>query len=173
MTENLPINSQQNGKVVYSSHRSGLKRGSKGKYAPAKVKEICRYIQMGTTNATACHLSRISEETYYTWIREHPEFSDAVKEAEEKAEVVNLDYIRKARDKSWAAAAWLLERRFPERYSLVKRHELSGPGGRPVPVAVASVDLTKVMTLEQLEKLALVLDNMDKVDESAPDTTGV
>ena len=152
------------------------KLGQKGKYSLKKVEQICRYVQMGMTNIAACHLCNIGESTLYEWLGKHPEFAERLKEAEEKAEAVNLDYIRKAREKSWVAAAWLLERRFPERYSLVKRHELSGPGGRPVPIAVASVDLTKVMTLEQLDKLAVVLDQMDTViepDGTAPDSKGV
>ena len=150
------------------------KVGRKGKYNPERVAALCRYIQMGLSNLAACNQCNINQDTYYQWLKVHPEFADAIKQAQERAEAVNLSFIHEARKKSWVAAAWLLERRFPEKYSLIRRHELSGPGGRPVPVAAATVDLTKVMSLDQLEKLAMVLDHIEKeADESISDQPAV
>ena len=126
-----------------------LKVGAKGKYTPKLVNKILEYIQVGMTNVAACHLCNINEDTYYEWMKVHAEFSEAIKEAEEKAEVVDLDFIRQARPRSWQAAAWRLERRFPERYALKNRHEVSGPGGRPLPITTTSttkIDLSAITT---------------------------
>jgi hypothetical protein len=38
-----------------------------------------------------------------------------------------------AKNGQWTAAAWLLERRWPENFAKVERTELSGPGGTPLP----------------------------------------
>ena len=41
---------------------------------------------------------------------------------------------RQKRARSWQAGAWLLERRMPDRYSQVARHEHAGLGGGPIEV---------------------------------------
>lgn len=44
------------------------------------------------------------------------EFSEAVKKAASEAEVRNVLTIRDASAKTWQAAAWWLERRYPEKW---------------------------------------------------------
>lgn len=53
-----------------------------------------------------------------TWETEQPffEFFEAVKKAEANAEVAMAAIIRKASNESWQAAAWWLERRFPDKW---------------------------------------------------------
>jgi hypothetical protein len=72
---------------------------------------------LGATYAHACNYAGISYETFRRWSRENLAFHDAVKEAEGKATVGWLAKIEKAAsDGNWTAAAWKLERRYPNDY---------------------------------------------------------
>jgi len=53
-------------------------------------------------------------------------------QAQAQAESTMLDIIRKEAPKTWQAAAWFLERVYPQRYSRRDRFEHSGPNGRPI-----------------------------------------
>lgn len=86
-------------------------------------------------NTTACELAGISEATYYGWmsageegLEPYASFYEAVTRARARGEECMVDVVHLAtlekRDAEgnptgmvdWKAAAWLLERRFPERY---------------------------------------------------------
>ena len=106
-------------------------RGAKGKYNPEIVKEICDHVFNGATQRDAALMSDITEETFYTWLKEHPEFSESVKKAHAKYKEQLVSRVKKASDKSWQAAAWILERRYKEDYAL--RQEITGKDGEPLP----------------------------------------
>lgn len=70
--------------------------------------------------------------------------------------------VRTKTERSWQAAMTLLERRMPDRYSQLRRHEITGSGGGPlevdaavahIPVDVAARD---AQTLAMLEVLAAI-----------------
>jgi hypothetical protein len=87
------------------------------KYTPDTVDRICEAISMGATYDLAAGYGGISYETFNTWRSEKPAFSDAVKAAEAKAAVGWLTKIEDAaKDGAWQAAAWKLERRYPQDY---------------------------------------------------------
>jgi hypothetical protein len=79
----------------------------------------CWYIE------TACALVGVGRSTVYGWMRrgrketEGPfaEFLDDVKKAAAEQEADCLDGIRLAGADHWQARAWLLERRYPDRWS--------------------------------------------------------
>lgn len=55
------------------------------KYSKRKVREICSLIRKDSyTIAEICSLTGISESTFYEWKANKPEFSEAIKKAEEK-----------------------------------------------------------------------------------------
>lgn len=81
------------------------------KYNDELVSELIKYIELGNYYNTACQAVGISKETFYTWLKEKPDFSDSVKKAESKAIARNVMIIQKAASKSWQAAAWFLERK--------------------------------------------------------------
>jgi hypothetical protein len=62
----------------------------------------------------------IASSTFYTHFKTDKSFRRAVKRAESKPERRWLSLIEKAAHdpKQWTAAAWLLERRWPEKYAL-------------------------------------------------------
>ena len=81
------------------------------KYTPETVERICQFLKAGNTRKTSAIASGISEETFYTWMKEKLEFSESIKRAEEEAVARNVAIINKAAGDTWQAAAWWLERR--------------------------------------------------------------
>lgn len=87
------------------------------KYEPELVKRVCDAIRLGATYQLACHYGGISYQTFCEWRNAKQEFSDAVKAAEGQAAVGWLAKIEvAASDGNWQAAAWKLERRYPDSY---------------------------------------------------------
>lgn len=100
---------------------------------PSKLTEdaqrtICRLIEVGNTVEVAADAAGIGEETFYGWMRRgersgkanapHREFRAAIEQARATAEATMVTRIAKAAaNGSWQAAAWLLERRAPERWA--------------------------------------------------------
>lgn len=81
----------------------------------------------------ACALSGISKQTYYTWLKAaelgNPQcidLVDAIKKAEAEHKQEKLSQIAKAGKTPhyWQAAAWHLERRYPQEYGQRGREEL-------------------------------------------------
>lgn len=87
------------------------------KYTPDVVERICEAISMGATYELAAGYGGISYDTFNDWRQSKSQFSDLVKEAEGKAAVGWLKKIESAADDgAWQAAAWKLERRYPQDY---------------------------------------------------------
>ena len=104
-----------------------------------KVQEkIVQAIKAGNYIETAAAYAGINKSTLYDWLKrgerekqrveknpryrirksEKPyvEFSDAVEKALAEAEVRDVLLIGKAAEEQWQAAAWRLERKFPDRW---------------------------------------------------------
>jgi len=87
------------------------------KYTPDTVKRIVDAIRLGATYELACNYGGIDYMTFRRWYEAKREFSEAVKDAEGAAVVKWLALIDKAaNDGAWQAAAWKLERRYPQTY---------------------------------------------------------
>ena len=54
------------------------------KYCDEIVQEICGYIRDGDTQETAYEKAGIGKETFYGWMREKTDFSDAIKAAKKE-----------------------------------------------------------------------------------------
>ncbi len=85
-------------------------------------------ITKGLTINDACEYAGISEQTYYNWLnkevssikneedkKKYLEFLESLKKAQSECQMYCLDFIMK--DKSWQSKAWVLERRFPDRWA--------------------------------------------------------
>ncbi len=104
----------------------------RSKYTPETVDKLTQAIRLGATYVLACSYAGISERTFREWMETKPPFFQSVKEAEGAATVGWLAKIEKAAsDGNWQAAAWKLERRYPEMYGK-QRLELTGANGGPV-----------------------------------------
>lgn len=87
------------------------------KRTPTAKERILAAIKLGATYELAAKAGGISYETFNEWRKEFSEFSESVNSAEAAAAQQWLKQIDKAaRDGSWQAAAWKLERRYPQMY---------------------------------------------------------
>jgi hypothetical protein len=100
-------------------------------------------VRAGNTVAVACNVVGIDESTYYDWMRRakrkgdandpYRAFRAALEQARGEAEAILVGQITtSARNGSWQAAAWLLERRWPERWAKPdQRKESDKPPANP------------------------------------------
>lgn len=101
------------------------------KYGKEMTQEIASFISSGLMRTDACTMAGISYETFTQWMKK-PEFSDAIKVAEVKFKHRNLEIIQKAANRTWQAAAWLMERKFQNEFSIKQTLEVNdNRGERP------------------------------------------
>ena len=155
-------------------------RGRPSKLTPEIQEEILRVIKSGNYIETACAYVGINKSTFYEWLKrgarekdrvaknprakvrksEKPyvDFHNAVEKALAQAEIRDVAIIGKAAEENWQAAAWRLERKFPERWGRKDRFALEhmGKDGGPIEtIHTEQIDLSKLTDkeLEQLEKI--------------------
>lgn len=108
--------------------------GRKSKLTPERQERICELLRAGNYAGVAAKAAGIAESTFYAWIERgekartgaFAEFAEAVKKAEAEGETAALEIIQTAALESWQAAAWLLERRFPQRWARANRDTARG-----------------------------------------------
>ncbi len=83
----------------------------------AKRGEITRLVALGLRPAAAARAAGISSSTMRSTKSRDPEFAQQLEEAEGRNEGGLLATIVMASKKHWVAAAWCLERRYPERWA--------------------------------------------------------
>ena len=110
------------------------------KLIKSRIDQIANALENGAPIATACEIGRISRRTYYDWQREGKplfedydngkrlkkdfserekklcEFYEKTSAAEAEYELAVLIELRQSPHR-WQALAWILERRFRERYA--------------------------------------------------------
>jgi hypothetical protein len=105
------------------SKKAQLLPGRPTDCTPETIKKIADLISVGNYATVAARVAGIADSTYYDWLKrgrngEYPfsEFSDAIKKAEADSETYRVSRIVQASAEHWQAAAWLLERKIPERW---------------------------------------------------------
>jgi hypothetical protein len=88
----------------------------KSKATPKTIKIILDAIRSGTSQRDASALAGISEDTLSLWKRDS-DFSEQMRQKEVQFKMDQVKVIEKAAQKSWQAAAWLLERKYPNEYT--------------------------------------------------------
>jgi hypothetical protein len=87
------------------------------KYANTSTRdEICRLIATGMPVSHAAAMAGIGQSTLHEWRNRFPEFAEAILAAEAKHVKKQLTRIDRASAKTWQAAAWQLERRYPQHF---------------------------------------------------------
>jgi len=99
--------------------------GRKTKLTPEMKEDIRKKLELGLNYKDVCMGVGISEETFNTWRKTKPEFSELVDKANAKVKEISLASIRRGEVRDWRAAAWRLERRFPEEYKEKKELEVN------------------------------------------------
>jgi len=100
--------------------------GRKTKLTPELIKNADKLLKAGNYNLTVCEYLNIHPSTWYKWMQDgekarngiKKEFFDTVKRAEAEAEVRLLTDLQKIakEQNSWQGIAWMLERKYPERW---------------------------------------------------------
>jgi len=104
----------------------GKHSGRPTKLTPELQKEICTYIENGSSFIDACTLCNISEGIFYEWKKHgreaiekgisnrYSDFLESLKKAEAKFKVYHIQRITLAAKSSqhWTASAWILERKY-------------------------------------------------------------
>ena len=127
------------------------KPGRKTKLNDARLKKVVDGITAGLPYDTACALAGITYQTFLNWMRAGEaagsgkffEFFEEVKKAEAIAESIHIKNIKDAgKNGIWQADAWMLERRYPEKWGKKEqvKQEISGPEGAPLQVQFEIVD---------------------------------
>lgn len=126
------------------------------KLSAERSTKIVGMISSGAYATVAAQANGIGETTYFRWMTRgrdaqrdeygeltnaddepYVDFFEKVKDAEAKAEVLNIGLIqRAATGGTWQAAAWYLERKYPDRWGRKDhlRSIVSGPEGGPIQV---------------------------------------
>jgi hypothetical protein len=145
--------------------------GRPTKFTAARCEKVISALQAGNYREVACRHAGISVQTLRNWVKlsQNPDadpaylqFVEAMEKAEADAEVADIALIRGAAGGGqWQAAAWIRERKNPERWGRrdASKIEVSGPGGGPVDMRVAlGVDSSAI------EGLALLLEGRRRSD---------
>ncbi len=92
---------------------------SRLKLNETKRREICAILAVGGTRRMAATYVGCATATIRSTARRLPEFAEQLRKAELGPEITFLTAIKTAAGdaKQWRAAAWALERLFPERYA--------------------------------------------------------
>jgi len=86
-------------------------------------------LREGMSIVAACTQAGVGERTYYRWLDEceDGEWTEDVNAAKDFAEAVALSKLKRLGDEKadWRAYAWILERRYPDRWGPKKEVELN------------------------------------------------
>jgi hypothetical protein len=99
-------------------------KGQPTLYTAERARKICARIRQGCTRESAALLSGVSLRSLFAWMEKYPAFMQAVRKADAAFEEKCVKAIAKAGQKprTWTANAFLLERKFPERFGKIDRY---------------------------------------------------
>jgi transposase len=96
---------------------------------PERITAILSGIEGGLTETDAAQTAGISRGTLYNWKSEDPDLIEAIAAAKSRfvrtLTALILQHAASRFPNSWQAAAWLLERRFPDDFGAKQRLEIS------------------------------------------------
>lgn len=125
------------------------------------IETIAQAIRVGAYVETAVALAGVSKDSFYRWLRQADsddstlmtvKLSDAVKKALAESEKRDLDVIDKAAQSGeWTAAAWRLERKFPNKWGRQSKVQLEHTGMDGGPIEIQSMTENEMET--RIEKL--------------------
>lgn len=121
------------------------RRGTSTKLTPETQERIVQALKTGAYRHTAANFAGIGRATLNEWLLKGEEgrepykaFRDAVERAEAEFIIASVSTIRLQSKTQWQAAAWLLERKYPELYGQRARLPML-PEGEQAPVPFVMV----------------------------------
>lgn len=138
------VEAAESGAIVATQPQFVRKRRKQRHLTPELTDAIVQYVAEGVPLRFAAQAVGIDVGTYYKWLhrgeREHGgmyhEFATRVEQALGSAVAANVATVKKAAEKQWQAAAWWLERVYPEQFGRRDAVALTGADGKPLQVEV-------------------------------------
>lgn len=135
--------------------------GRPSKLTPETREKLLSAIRLGNYRETACAYAGIDPHTLGRWMKrgereqrgEYWELCALIKDAEASAEMVSVARIRAASADTWQAAAWYLERKFPERWARSDRLDVRLLLAERVQAVAADLGLDEADVLTEAKKL--------------------
>ena len=119
-------------------------------------KMIFQAFKIGVTkDIDAYTYAGVSREWYYNELQKNPDFVKKIEAAKTERKMRALAVIMKAAPTNWAAAAWYLERTCQEEFAIRNRHEITGPGGGPIPTLQMRVPDVTPATMKKLASMVI------------------
>jgi hypothetical protein len=116
--------------------------GRKSTLTDEITEQLTSILRAGNYVTVACRAVGVSRDTFVSWMRRgvseleadapFREFRARVQRARAEGEVRNVAQIAKAAAESWQAAAWLLERQYPDRWGRPTTRPVVAPDEEPV-----------------------------------------
>lgn len=123
MTETSALTPEVLDKWALTTYPAG---GHGEKLTPATVAAVLESISHGAPISVSCQAAGLASKTVFNWRRRaesddpdaapYREFVELLEQARAAAEADNVRVIKTAAKTNWTAAAWLLERAYPERW---------------------------------------------------------
>jgi len=118
------------------------KTGRPSKLTDQLQERIVLSLRAGNYLETACKANGINKVTLYNWLDraaktkepKYVAFLNAVEKAQSEAEQRDVALIAQAAVSQWQAAAWRLERKFPDRWGYRKHLTVAADEVRPFKV---------------------------------------
>ena len=132
-----------------NSKDESKKRVKNTKYTAILANQICDYVSKGIPMRQAAQSLGISESTFHRWRRDKDDFAEMIDQAIGVSESRLITEISVNED--WRAKAWILERRFPERWS--KREQID-------------MNVSKSEGLEEIKLMMKQTDHLLGIDKS-------
>jgi hypothetical protein len=109
-----------------------MRTGRPSKLTTAVCERILTNMRAGVSGEIAAQAEGVSRTTFYAWKAKgerqaqgiYRDFLDGVKRAEAEVELSCATIVCQAMPTTWQAAAWMLERRWPQRWGRNDRLEL-------------------------------------------------
>ena len=94
--------------------------GMRAQLSMELIEQLCSILRTGNYATVACRAVGIDTSTLRRWMKSDGALFNVLRERVERAraegEVRNVALVSQAATTSWQAAAWLLERQYPERW---------------------------------------------------------
>lgn len=145
--------------------------GRRTKFTAQVVERITTAIQLGATYEDACNYAGITYMTFNRWMKAKSKFCEAVKEAEGQATVQWLAIIQQEAIRgNWQAAAWKLERRYPDRYGRqVIDHQSKGQAAILAPLSPLVIQIAEQAALLKVDAAALLGELIKSLSDAQAD----
>lgn len=122
----------------------------------AKVERYLEAVALGATRGLAASYAGMSRTAMQGWIDRIPELEEAVEACEAIAAMKWLNVIEKAAQAGqWQAAAWKLERLYPDLYGRRDLREHTGPNGGPILISTPTVQKQAQTEIERWRQARL------------------